>query len=85
MSGASLAVKAVAERENVPMLEGVAGSDALTQPGDVYIYRVVPNNSKQAKGGVTYIVKKLKLKKEFENQIVLIEDGERSQPFALRI
>jgi subtilisin family serine protease len=29
--------------------------------------------------------KKLKLKKEFDNQIVLIEGGERSQPFTLRI
>src|SRR6185437_9236545 len=42
-SSASLAVKDVAVREGVPMLEGGAGTDALTQKGNKYIFRVVPN------------------------------------------
>jgi branched-chain amino acid transport system substrate-binding protein len=59
-SSASLAVKAVAERENVPMLEGVAGSDALTQPGDVYIYRVVPNMHMYTAFGADYLCNVIK-------------------------
>lgn len=42
-SSPSLAVKAVADREHVPMVEGVAGANGLTQKGDKYVYRVVPN------------------------------------------
>jgi branched-chain amino acid transport system substrate-binding protein len=42
-SSPSLAVKAVADREHVPMVEGIAGANGLTQKGDKYVYRVVPN------------------------------------------
>lgn len=42
-SSASLAIKAVADREKIPMLEGVAGANELTGKGNAYVYRVVPN------------------------------------------
>jgi branched-chain amino acid transport system substrate-binding protein len=42
-SSPSLAVKAVADREKVPMVEGVAGTNALTVKGNEYVFRVVPN------------------------------------------
>ena len=54
---------AVAEREGVPMLEGVAGSDALTQKGDVYIYRVVPNMHMYTKFGSDYLCNVVKPKR----------------------
>jgi branched-chain amino acid transport system substrate-binding protein len=62
-SSASLAVKAVAEREGVPMLEGVAGTDALTQKGDVYIYRVVPNMQMYTQFGSDYLCSVVKPKR----------------------
>lgn len=62
-SSASLAIKAVAEREKVPMLEGVAGSNALTQKGDAYVYRVVPNMAMYADFATDYLCNTLKPKR----------------------
>lgn len=54
-SSASLAVKAVAQRERLPMVEGVAGTNALTQTGNKYIYRLVPNMSMYTDYSVDYL------------------------------
>ena len=62
-SSASLAIKAVAEREKVPMLEGVAGSNALTQKGDKYIFRVVPNMAMYSDFTTDYMCNTLKPKR----------------------
>lgn len=62
-SSASLAVKAVADREKVPMLEGVAGANGLTQKGDVYVYRVVPNMNMYTDFGADYLCKTIKPKR----------------------
>lgn len=62
-SSASLAVKDVAVRESVPMLEGVAGTDALTQKGNKYIFRVVPNIAMYTEFGTDYLCKVMKVKR----------------------
>lgn len=59
-SSASLAVKAVAEREHVPMVEGVAGSNALTQKGNSFIFRVVPNMTMYTDFASDYLCKVVK-------------------------
>ncbi len=62
-SSASLAVKAVAERESVPMLEGVAGTDALTQKGNKFVFRVVPNIAMYTEFATDYFCNVLKPKR----------------------
>lgn len=62
-SSASLAVKAVAVRAHVPMLEGVAGTDALTQKGNKYVFRVVPNIAMYTEFATDYLCKVLKPKR----------------------
>lgn len=61
-SSASLAIKAVADREKVPMLEGVAGANNLTQKGD-YVYRVVPNMTMYTDFGSDYLCNTIKPKR----------------------
>jgi branched-chain amino acid transport system substrate-binding protein len=63
----------VFDRKHLAYVSGSATADNLTSTLKDF-YRVVPNNSKQAKGGVTYIVKKLKLKKG--SQVMIVDDGE---------
>src|SRR4051812_46222293 len=62
-SSPSLAVKAVADREHVPMVEGVAGANGLTKKGDKYVYRVVPNMSMYTDFSVDYLCKVAKPKR----------------------
>ncbi len=62
-SSASLAVKAVAEREKVAMVEGVAGSNALTQKGNKYVFRVVPNMAMYIEFAADYLCKTRKPKR----------------------
>lgn len=62
-SSASLAIKAVADREKVPMLEGVAGSNALTQKGDVHVFRLVPNMDMYTDFGADYLCNTVKPKR----------------------
>ena len=67
----------------------ITGSD-FTSAAQVEINGQIINRTFEFDAGTNSLTlklkyKKLKLKKEFENQIVLIEDGERSQPFILRI
>ena len=62
-SSPSLAVKAVAERERVPMVEGVAGTNALTQKGNKYVFRVVPNIAMYTEFSVDHLCKVMKPKK----------------------
>jgi branched-chain amino acid transport system substrate-binding protein len=62
-SSPSLAVKAVAQRERLPMVEGVAGANGLTQKGNKYIYRVVPNMSMYTDFSVEYLCKVAKPKR----------------------
>lgn len=54
-SSPSLAVKAVAEREHIPMVEGVAGANGLTQKGNKYAFRVVPNMLMYTEFSVDYL------------------------------
>ena len=63
----------VFDRAHLGYVSGSATADNLTSTLKNF-FRVVPNNSKQAKGGVTYIVKKLKLKKG--SQVMIVDDGE---------
>lgn len=62
-SSPSLAVKAVAEREKVPMVEGVAGTNALTQKGNRYVFRVVPNLAMYTEFSAAILCEKVKPKK----------------------
>ncbi len=62
-SSPSLAVKAVAERERVPMVEGVAGTNALTQTGNKYVFRVVPNIAMYTEFSVDHLCKVMKPKR----------------------
>jgi ABC-type branched-subunit amino acid transport system substrate-binding protein len=63
----------VFDRKHLAYVSGSATADNLTSVLKDF-FRVVPDNSKQAKGGVTYIVKKLKLKKG--SQVMIVDDGE---------
>src|SRR6201989_306303 len=63
----------VFDRAHLGYVSGSATADNLTSTLKNF-FRVVPNNSKQAKGGVTYIVNKLKLKKN--SQVMIVDDGE---------
>lgn len=62
-SSPSLAVKAVAEREKVPMVEGVAGTNALTVKGNKFVYRVVPNMAMYTGFSAEYLCTQLKPKR----------------------
>ncbi len=62
-SSPSLAVKAVADREHVPMVEGVAGTNALTQKGDTYVFRVVPSIAMYIDFSADYLCKVMKPKR----------------------
>lgn len=63
----------VFDRAHLGYVSGSATADNLTSTLKDF-FRVVPDNSKQAKGGVTYIVGKLKLKKG--SQVMIVDDGE---------
>jgi ABC-type branched-subunit amino acid transport system substrate-binding protein len=63
----------VFDRAHLAYVSGSATADNLTSTLKNF-FRVVPNNSKQAKGGVTYIVGKLKLKKG--SKVMIVDDGE---------
>lgn len=54
-------------------VSGSATADNLTSTLK-YFFRVVPNNSQQAKAGVKYIIGKLKLKKG--SKVMIVDDGE---------
>jgi len=62
-SSPSLAVKAVADREKVPMVEGVAGTNALTVDGNKYVFRVVPNMAMYTEFSAGYLCTELKPKR----------------------
>ncbi len=62
-SSPSLAVKAVAEREKVPMVEGVAGTNALTVKGARYVFRVVPNMAMYTAFSTDFLCTRLKPKR----------------------
>jgi branched-chain amino acid transport system substrate-binding protein len=63
----------VFDRVHLGYVSGSATADNLTSQLKDF-FRVVPNNTKQAKAGVTYIVKKLKLGKG--SQVMIVDDGE---------
>ena len=63
----------VFDRAHLAYVSGSATADNLTSTLKGF-FRVVPNNSKQAKGGVTYIVSKLNLKKG--SKVMVVDDGE---------
>ena len=63
----------VFDRAHLGYVSGSATADNLTSTLKNF-FRVVPNNSKQAKGGVTYIVGKLKLNKN--SKVMIVDDGE---------
>jgi branched-chain amino acid transport system substrate-binding protein len=63
----------VLDRAKVPYVSGSATSDVLTKQLKDF-FRVVPNNSKQAATGVSYIVKTLGLKKG--SQVMVMDDAE---------
>jgi ABC-type branched-subunit amino acid transport system substrate-binding protein len=63
----------VFDRAHLAYVSGSATADNLTSTLKDF-FRVVPNNTKQAKAGVTYIVRKLKLKKG--SKVMIVDDGE---------
>ena len=63
----------VFDRAHLAYVSGSATADNLTSTLKNF-YRVVPNNTKQAKAGVTYIVGKLGLKKG--SKVMIVDDGE---------
>jgi ABC-type branched-subunit amino acid transport system substrate-binding protein len=63
----------VFDRKHLAYVSGSATADNLTSVLKDF-FRVVPNNSKQAKGGVTYIVSKLNLKSG--SKVMIVDDGE---------
>jgi branched-chain amino acid transport system substrate-binding protein len=63
----------VFDRAHLAYVSGSATADNLTSTLKDF-FRVVPNNSKQANAGVTYIVGKLKLKKG--SKVMIVDDGE---------
>lgn len=68
----------VLDRAHLAYVSGSATKDTLAtgasgQKPLKYFFRVVPNNSTQAKAGVAYIVPKLKLKGQ---KIMIVDDGE---------
>ncbi|MGH7226519.1 MAG: ABC transporter substrate-binding protein, partial [Gemmataceae bacterium] len=82
-SSATLAVKAVAVRNKVPMVAGVAGADVLTQKGNKYIFRVVPDISMYTEFGVNYLCNVMKVKRVafvFQNMALGRETVDLSKP-----
>jgi ABC-type branched-subunit amino acid transport system substrate-binding protein len=63
----------VFDHAHLAYVSGSATADNLTSTLKNF-FRVVPNNSKQAKAGVTYIVSKLKLKSG--DKVMIVDDGE---------
>lgn len=63
----------VFDRAHLAYVSGSATADNLTTALKNF-FRVVPNNSKQARGGVGYIVGKLGLKKG--SKVMIVDDGE---------
>jgi ABC-type branched-subunit amino acid transport system substrate-binding protein len=63
----------VFDRAQLAYVSGSATADNLTSKLKNF-FRVVPNNSKQAKAGVTYVVKKLGLKSG--SKVMIVDDGE---------
>jgi branched-chain amino acid transport system substrate-binding protein len=63
----------VLDHAKLAYVSGSATADNLTTALK-YFYRVVPNNSEQAAGGVTYIVKALGLKSG--DKVMIVDDGE---------
>lgn len=69
----------VLDAAKLAYVSGSATKDSLTtgatgQPKLKYFYRVVPNNSQQAKAGVTYITRKLGLKNG--SKVLIVDDAE---------
>jgi ABC-type branched-subunit amino acid transport system substrate-binding protein len=63
----------VLDRAGMAYVTGSATADQLTKQLKGF-YRVVPNNTKQAQGGVGYIFKKLGLKRG--DQVMVVDDAE---------
>jgi len=63
----------ILDRAHVAYVSGSATADSLTAKLQNF-YRVVPNNSKQANAGITYITKELNLKKGAK--VMVVDDGE---------
>jgi ABC-type branched-subunit amino acid transport system substrate-binding protein len=63
----------VFDRAHLAYVSGSATADNLTSKLKNF-FRVVPNNSKQAKAGVSYVVGKLKLKSGAK--VMIVDDGE---------
>src|SRR5574340_92609 len=63
----------VFDRAHLAYVSGSATADNLTSTLKNF-FRVVPNNTKQAKAGVTYIVGKLKLGSG--SKVMIVDDGE---------
>src|SRR5437867_3367645 len=63
----------VLDRAGMAYVSGSATADVLTKQLKGF-FRVVPNNTKQAQGGVGYIFKKLGLKKG--EQVMVVDDAE---------
>ncbi len=63
----------VFDHKKLAYVSGSATADNLTKTLK-YFFRVVPNNSQQAAAGVTYVVKKLNLKKG--SKVMIVDDGE---------
>ncbi len=72
-SNESLGGGPVLDKAKLPYVSGSATADNLTSSLKDF-FRVVPNNSEQAAGGVTYITKKLGLKKG--DKVMVVDDGE---------
>src|SRR5579884_3419237 len=69
----------VLDAAKLAYVSGSATKDSLTtgaqgQPRLKYFYRVVPNNSQQAKAGVSYITQKLGLKSG--SKVLIVDDAE---------
>jgi branched-chain amino acid transport system substrate-binding protein len=63
----------VFDHKKLAYVSGSATADNLTSTLK-YFFRVVPNNSQQARAGVSYVVKKLGLKKG--DKVMIVDDGE---------
>src|SRR5579884_344028 len=72
-SNESLGGGPVLDKAKLPYVSGSATADNLTSALKDF-FRVVPNNSEQAAGGVSYITKKLGLKSG--SKVMVVDDGE---------
>lgn len=72
-SNANLGGGPVLDRASLAYVSGSATANSLTKKLK-HFFRVVPDNSKQAKGGITYIKKALGLNKG--DKVMVVDDGE---------